>query len=59
MEDPRVELRIGNYDDCVRKLIDTIDDDTTILFTGDHGILDIGDHGGDSENEMHTVMFAY
>ena len=36
-----------------------MDDKTTLICFGDHGMTEDGNHGGGSELEMRTVMFAY
>ena len=36
-----------------------MDDDTTLVIFGDHGMTEDGSHGGSSEEEMRTVLFAY
>ena len=39
--------------------MELMDDQTTLVVFGDHGMTDSGNHGGGSENEMRTVIFAY
>ena len=39
--------------------MEAIDDQTTVIFVGDHGLNLGGNHGGSTENEIRTVMFAY
>lgn len=36
-----------------------MDDETTLVVFGDHGMTLDGSHGGSSEEEMRTVLFAY
>lgn len=36
-----------------------MDDDTTLLVMGDHGMTISGDHGGDSDDETNALLFAY
>jgi phosphatidylinositol glycan class O len=36
-----------------------MDDKTTLLIFGDHGMTEDGNHGGDSLLELSTVIFAY
>ncbi len=36
-----------------------IDEKTLLLVFGDHGMTDIGDHGGDSKLEVETLLFLY
>jgi phosphatidylinositol glycan class O len=39
--------------------MELMDDQTTLVVFGDHGMTESGNHGGGSENEMRTVLFAY
>ena len=39
--------------------MEAMDDNTTLICFGDHGMTDDGNHGGGSENEMRSVLFAY
>ena len=41
------------------KLFQDMDNDTIVFVLGDHGMDERGDHGGDSEQEMSTTLFAY
>lgn len=36
-----------------------MEEDTTLLVFGDHGMTVGGNHGGGSENELASVLFAY
>ena len=36
-----------------------MDDKTTLIAIGDHGMTDDGNHGGQLELEMRTVFFSY
>jgi phosphatidylinositol glycan class O len=36
-----------------------MDDQTTLVVFGDHGMTESGNHGGGSEDEMRSVLFAY
>ena len=36
-----------------------MDDKTTLIAFGDHGMTDDGNHGGKSDLEMRTVLFTY
>jgi len=56
-------------DELERKLIDTekeieqivrlMDEDTTLIVFGDHGMTEEGNHGGGTEEEVASVLFAY
>lgn len=43
----------------IQDLITRMDDSTTLIVFGDHGMTEDGNHGGGSELELRTVMFAY
>lgn len=36
-----------------------MDDDTTLIVIGDHGMTITGDHGGDSADETTALLFAH
>ena len=36
-----------------------MDNDTTLLVMGDHGMTVSGDHGGESDDETNALLFAY
>ncbi len=36
-----------------------MDDDTVLIVFGDHGMTNEGNHGGGSENELRSVVFAH
>ena len=36
-----------------------MDDKTTLLVMGDHGMTASGDHGGDTDDETNALLFAY
>jgi phosphatidylinositol glycan class O len=36
-----------------------MDDNTTLVVFGDHGMTSDGNHGGSSDDEMRSVIFAY
>ena len=40
-------------------MIDKLDNDTVLLVFGDHGMTDMGGHGGETEEELSTILFAY
>ena len=43
----------------MQDVVNNMDEDTVLLLYGDHGMTTDGNHGGDSENEVRTVFFAY
>lgn len=40
-------------------MISKLDEQTTLLVMGDHGMTISGDHGGDTEAETDALLFAY
>ena len=50
---------MNDIQNTIEKVIEKMDDDTTLVIFGDHGMTENGSHGGSSELEMRTVLFAY
>jgi len=44
--------------DIIEEVIANLDNDTTLVLYGDHGMTNDGNHGGGSQNEIKTVFFA-
>lgn len=42
-----------------REVIDKLDEHTTLIVMGDHGMTMSGDHGGDTEAETNALLFAF
>lgn len=36
-----------------------MDDETTLIVVGDHGMTRTGDHGGDTDDEVNALLFSY
>lgn len=51
--------KLTEMNDVIKKLVETIDDDTMLLVMGDHGMTSTGDHGGGSEDETDALLFAF
>lgn len=51
--------KLTEMNEVIKKLSETIDDDTMLLIFGDHGMTASGDHGGDSTDETEALLFAY
>lgn len=51
--------KLTEMNEVIKKLSQTIDDDTMLLVMGDHGMTATGDHGGDSADETEALLFAY
>lgn len=50
---------IGITNDHLKELLESIDDKTTVLIFGDHGLTEDGNHGGETNLEMASAFFAY
>jgi len=50
---------LRDIDKFLVNLINTIDDDTMLLFAGDHGMSQAGYHGGGTQQETNTAIVAY
>ncbi|KAL7017327.1 hypothetical protein ACKWTF_010317 [Chironomus riparius] len=52
--------KLTEMNDMIKMLAESIDDDTTLLVFGDHGMtLPSGDHGGATSDETDALLFAY
>jgi GPI ethanolamine phosphate transferase 3 subunit O len=56
---PEIERKLLDTEHLINEVMQLMDDQTTLVIFGDHGMTDQGNHGGGSENEMRTVLFAY
>jgi GPI ethanolamine phosphate transferase 3 subunit O len=54
-----IERKLGDAEILIKKLMDKLDDDTVMLVFGDHGMTDMGGHGGESQEELRTALFGY
>lgn len=46
-------------DEFVRRLVQSLDDDTLLVVMGDHGMDAKGDHGGESDDEVEAALWMY
>jgi len=51
--------KLKQMDEVVRRLMDSIDDDTLLVVMGDHGMDPKGDHGGESQGEVEAALWMY
>ena len=56
---PEIERKLLDTEHLIQEVMELMDDQTTLVVFGDHGMTESGNHGGGSENEMRTVLFAY
>ena len=51
--------KLAQMDEVLRRVVDTMDDDTLLVVLGDHGMDSKGNHGGDSELETAAALWLY
>lgn len=56
---PEMSRKLNEMNVMIEKVIAQMDDETTLLVIGDHGMTSTGDHGGDSADEISSMIFAY
>ncbi len=54
-----ITRKLREMDALTTQVIDQMDNDTSLLLFGDHGMLLNGNHGGSTEEEVSTVLFVY
>lgn len=58
LSSPHTAEILTHLDELMHKLIDAIDDDTLLIITSDHGLVENG-HGGVTREERDSFIFAY
>lgn len=58
-QNENIERKLIDTENLIRETIELMDDKTTLIVFGDHGMTEDGNHGGASDLELRTVMFAY
>ncbi|XP_016940820.2 GPI ethanolamine phosphate transferase 3 [Drosophila suzukii] len=51
--------KLAEMNEMIRTVVAAMDNDTTLLVMGDHGMTASGDHGGDTDDETNALLFAY
>ncbi|XP_017038698.1 GPI ethanolamine phosphate transferase 3 [Drosophila ficusphila] len=51
--------KLSEMNEVIRDVVAAMDNDTTLLVMGDHGMTASGDHGGDTDDEINALLFAY
>jgi len=59
LESQPVLEAIEDIDQYLIHIMESIDDNTMLLFAGDHGMTKVGAHGGASRQEIRTAIVAY
>ena len=54
-----IERKVLETQDKIKDVIANMDNDTVLMLYGDHGMTNDGNHGGGTQNEIKTVLFAY
>ncbi|KAI1815283.1 GPI ethanolamine phosphate transferase 3-like protein [Poronia punctata] len=56
---PAMTAKLQQMDDFIRRLSDSVDEDTLLVVMGDHGMDGKGDHGGESDDEVEAALWMY
>ncbi|XP_062535293.1 GPI ethanolamine phosphate transferase 3-like [Armigeres subalbatus] len=51
--------KLNEMDVLIRNVTEQMDDETTLIVIGDHGMTQTGDHGGESSDEVDALFFMY
>ncbi|XP_052894228.1 GPI ethanolamine phosphate transferase 3 [Anopheles moucheti] len=51
--------KLREMNDVIRNVSERMADGTTLLVIGDHGMTKTGDHGGETLDEVESLLFAY
>lgn len=57
--DGTYDTAVGDKADNVRRVIDSVDNDTVVIITSDHGHVDPGGHGGIDDHLFSVPLFVY
>lgn len=56
---PEMARKLTEMNAVIEQIVANMANDTTLFVIGDHGMTTTGDHGGDSEDEVNAMLFAY
>lgn len=56
---PEMGRKLTEMNEIIESFAETIDEETTLIVIGDHGMTFTGDHGGASDDEIEALLFAY
>lgn len=59
MREGQVERKLKDTENLFKEIIERMDNETVLVAVGDHGMTDIGNHGGSDVLEISTVFAAY
>ncbi|KAL1390313.1 hypothetical protein pipiens_001328 [Culex pipiens pipiens] len=54
-----MQRKLKEMNDVIRNVTEQMDDETTLVIIGDHGMTQTGDHGGESSDEVNALFFMY
>ena len=54
-----IERKLMDSEKIIKKIIEKMDDKTTLVILGDHGMTPDGNHGGETLLETRSAFFAY
>lgn len=54
-----MQRKLGEMNQVIRNVTEQMDDETTLVIIGDHGMTQTGDHGGESTDEVDALFFMY
>ncbi len=58
-QNQHIARKLRDTQSFIQEVISSMDDQTTLIVFGDHGMTEDGNHGGGTELELRTVFFAY
>ncbi|KAG0221967.1 mannose-ethanolamine phosphotransferase gpi13 [Actinomortierella wolfii] len=58
-DDYRMADKLEQMNQQIKRVIDSVSDDTLVLIMGDHGMNGQGDHGGDTDDEIEAALVVY
>lgn len=56
---PEMARKLNEMNGVIEQIVASMADDTTLFVVGDHGMSVTGDHGGDTEDEVNALLFAF
>lgn len=51
--------KLQEVNEFIKEIVDSIEENALLLVIGDHGMTEEGNHGGATDNEIQTGLFAY
>lgn len=59
MQHPEMTRKLNDTNTLIKEIVASLEKDMMLFVVGDHGMTEMGDHGGDSSNEIEAAMFVY